>query len=142
MVIGPAGSEGFLASLMRGDDVGTLLLPDGSPLPSRKHWIAYTLKPQGRIVVDAGARRALEQRHSSLLPAGVVSVTGAFGVGDAVSVVGEDGEEFARGLARYSAAEVVQLAGGHSGQIEERIGNHAGDEVVHRDDMVLTATRA
>jgi len=142
VVIGPAASSGFLDALMRGDDVGTLLLPDGSPLPSRKHWIAYTLKPQGRIVVDACACRALEQRHASLLPAGVVSVAGSFGVGDAVSIVNESGQELARGLARYSADEVGQLAGGHSQQIAERIGNHTGDEIVHRDDIVLTKNGA
>lgn len=142
VVIGPAGSRGFLASLMEGRDVGTLLLPDGSPLPSRKHWIAYTLKPKGAIVVDDGARRALEKRKSSLLPAGIVSVTGAFSVGDSVSIVTGGGEEFARGLARYTAAEVMQLAGGQSQQIEERIGSHAGDEVVHRDDLVLMTSRS
>lgn len=138
VAIGPAASAGFLDALMRGQDVGTLLLPHGSPLPSRKHWIAYTLKPRGRIVVDAGARRALEKRNSSLLPAGVVSVTGSFNVGDAVSIVSEDGTELARGLARYGAADVKLLAGGHSQQILERIGSHAGDEIVHRDDIVLT----
>lgn len=138
VAIGPAASADFLDALMRGEDVGTLLLPHGSPLPSRKHWIAYTLKPRGRIVVDAGARRALEKRNSSLLPAGVVSVAGSFKVGDAVSIVAEDGTELARGLARYGADDVRSLAGGHSQQIAERIGNHAGDEIVHRDDIVLT----
>lgn len=138
VVVGPAASSAFLEQLMTGDDVGTLLLPHGSPLPSRKHWIAYTLKPQGRIVVDAGACRALEQRKSSLLPAGVVSTTGSFQVGDAVSIVSESGKEIARGLARYGADEVSLLAGGHSHQIAERIGTHTGDEIVHRDDIVLT----
>ncbi|MBW2214725.1 MAG: glutamate 5-kinase, partial [Deltaproteobacteria bacterium] len=75
---------------------------------------------------------------SSLLPAGVVSATGSFKVGDAVSIVSESGKELARGLARYSADEVSRLAGSHSHQIAERIGNHAGDEIVHRDDIVLT----
>lgn len=138
VVIGPAASQAFLEELMQGEDVGTLLLPHGSPLPSRKHWIAYTLKPRGRIVVDAGACRALEKRHSSLLPAGVVAVTGSFKAGDAVSIISESGIELARGLARYGAEEVRLLAGGHSQQIAERIGSHVGDEVVHRDDIVLT----
>lgn len=139
VAVGPAASSDFLEALMEGDDVGTLLLPHGSPLPSRKHWIAYTLKPQGRIVVDAGARRALQKRNSSLLPAGVVSVTGTFNVGDAVAIVDQAGVELARGLARYGAEEVRLLAGGQSAQIVERIGNHVGDEIVHRDDIVLTA---
>lgn len=138
VAIGPAASEDFLDRLVRGEDVGTLLLPHGSPLPSRKHWIMYTLKPQGRIVVDEGACRALAQRNSSLLPAGVVSVTGSFNVGDAVSIVSEAGVEVARGLARYDAVDVERLAGGHTQQIAERVGNHLGDEIVHRDDIVLT----
>ena len=138
VAIGPAASADFLDKLVRGEDVGTLLLPHGSPLPSRKHWIAYTLKPRGRIVVDQGACRALVQRNSSLLPAGVVSVTGSFVVGDAVSIVSEEGTEVARGLARYDAGDVKLLAGGHTQQIAERVENHLGDEVVHRDDIVLT----
>lgn len=142
VAIGPAASAHFLDALMQGQDVGTLLLPNGSPLPSRKHWIAYTLKPRGRIVVDAGARSALVKRNSSLLPAGVVSVSGSFNVGDAVSIVSEDGTELARGLARYGAEDVKLLAGGQSQQIAERIGSHTGDEIVHRDDIVLTKKRA
>ncbi|NOQ84895.1 MAG: glutamate 5-kinase [Myxococcales bacterium] len=137
VVVGPAASSHFLDELMQGDDVGTLLLPHGSPLPSRKHWIAYTLKPQGRIVVDAGACRALEQRQASLLPAGVVSTTGSYKAGDSVLIVSESGKEVARGLARYGADAVNRLAGGQSRQIAERIGTHAGDEIVHRDDIVL-----
>jgi glutamate 5-kinase len=137
VVVGPAASSRFLDELMQGDDVGTLLLPHGSPLPSRKHWIAYTLKPQGRIVVDAGACRALEQRYASLLPAGVVSTTGSYKAGDAVLIVSESGKEVARGLARYGADAVNRLAGGQSRQIAERIGTHVGDEIVHRDDIVL-----
>ncbi len=138
VAIGPAASADFLHRLVGGDDVGTLLLPHGSPLPSRKHWIAYTLKPQGRIVVDEGARLALARRKSSLLPAGVVSVSGTFKVGDAVSIVSESGAELGRGLARYAASDVSRLAGGQSEQISERVDNHVGDEIVHRDDIVLT----
>ena len=137
VVIGPAGSMGFLDSLMSAEDVGTLLLPHGAPLPSRKHWIAYTLKPRGSVVIDKGACRAVVERNSSLLPAGVVRVTGSFRAGDAVSIVDESGRELARGLARYTAAEVSRLAGGRSTEIADRIGNHVGDEVVHRDDLAL-----
>lgn len=140
VAIGPAASADFLARLLEGEDVGTLLLPHGSPLPSRKHWIAYTLKPKGTIVVDRGACRALEQRNSSLLPAGIVSVTGSFKAGDAVSIVNEAGVELARGLARYDSGDVKVLAGGQSRQIAELVGSHVGDEVVHRDDIVLTKT--
>ena len=137
VAVGPAASEAFLGALLDGQDVGTLLLPHGSPLPSRKHWIAYTLKTQGNVVVDGGACKALIERKSSLLPAGVVSVNGAFQVGDAIAIVSENGDEVARGLVRYNASDVGRLAGVRSEEIADRIGNYAGDEIVHRDDLAL-----
>ncbi len=96
------------------------------------------LEIEERKSVDEGARRALQQRNSSLLPAGVISVAGSFTVGDSVSIVSEAGIELARGLARYDAGDVKLLAGGHSQQIADRVANHLGDEIVHRDDIVLT----
>lgn len=137
VVIGPAASRDFLSALLEGEDVGTLLLPHGAPLPSRKHWIAYTLKPRGRVVIDDGACTALRERNSSLLPAGVLSVEGNFAAGDAIAIIDQAGGEVARGLARYGASDIRLLAGGSSAEIADRIGNHVGDEVVHRDDLAL-----
>jgi glutamate 5-kinase len=137
VVIGDARQEGTLEAILRGEDIGTLFLPAGARLASRKHWIAYTLKPRGSVVVDAGAARALVEHKRSLLPAGVVGVHGDFEPGDAVRVVDGTGAELARGLSRYSAKDVARLAGAKSEEIEARIGGYGGDEIVHRDDMVV-----
>ena len=112
-------------------------MPKGSPLASRKHWIAYTLKPRGAVIVDEGAARAVRERQSSLLPVGVLGVRGDFAQGDPVSVLGPDGREVARGLTRYAMPDVARLAGARAAEIEARLGHYAGDAVVHRDDLVV-----
>jgi glutamate 5-kinase len=129
--------EGIIASALAGDEVGTLFLPEGSGLNRRKHWIAFTLRPSGRIVVDEGAREVLLKRGKSLLPSGVVSVEGRFERGGCVRVCDPEGKEFARGLSDYSSVEIARLAGRKSSEIEEILGYRYGDVVVHRDNLVL-----
>jgi glutamate 5-kinase len=138
VVIARADEEEVLARVVAGEEVGTLFLPQGARLASRKHWIAFTLKPEGAVIVDSGAVQAVATGKRSLLPAGVVGVRGDFEPGDAVLIVGPDGKEVARGLARYGALDVSRLAGAKTAEIEERIGRHAGDEIIHRDDLVVT----
>jgi len=137
VLIGDAGDPDLLARIVAGEDVGTLFLPQGTRLASRKHWIAYTLKPQGTIVIDDGAARAIGGGKSSLLPAGVIGVRGDFEPGQSVRIEGRDGREVARGLARYGAAEVCRLAGASSKESQARLGRHAGDAIVHVDDLVI-----
>jgi glutamate 5-kinase len=122
-------------------DVGTLLVADGDPLAHRKHWIAHTLRPQGTLQVDAGAERAVVHAGRSLLPSGVRAVEGRFGVGDCVRVVGPGGLEIARGLTNYGTADATKIAGAQTKEIAERLGYKGSDEIVHRDDLVVTATR-
>lgn len=136
VVIADARHDGVVARILRGEDVGTLFLPQGAALASRKHWIAFTLKPRGAVLVDGGAAAAVALHKKSLLPAGVVGVRGDFEPGDAVRIVGPDGREIARGLARYGTRDVARLAGARTSDIEMRIGRYGGDEIVHRDDMV------
>ena len=114
----------------------TWFLPSATPGAARKQWIAGTLKPRGTLRVDAGAERALAGGRS-LLPAGVTAVDGPFGRGDAVSVVAADGREIARGLTAYPADEAAQIVGRRSGDIPEILGYSGGDEIIHRDDLVL-----
>ena len=133
----PGRESGILTRALGGDDVGTLFLPEKARLSSRKHWIAYSSKPSGRLVVDAGALVALTERGKSLLPAGVLEVQGAFGMGDVISLVTADGREFARGLAGYRSEDVARLCGRQSSDIEHTLGYKYLDEVVHRDDLVL-----
>ncbi len=137
VVIADARESDILAQVIDGEDVGTLVLPDGSPLASRKHWIAYTLKPRGKLLLDAGAEAAVRSTGCSLLPAGIIGVQGEFAVGDAVSIVTPTGAELARGLVRYDSGDVRRVAGARGSQIEGLLGYHSGDVIVHRDDLVL-----
>ncbi len=126
-----------VSSIVDGEEVGTVFRPRLGRLQSRKQWIAYALKPAGRITVDDGARRALTAGGKSLLPSGIVAVEGEFGAGEAVAVLGSDGREFARGLVAYSAGEIARIRGRRSSEVEELLGYRSVDEVVHRDDLVL-----
>jgi glutamate 5-kinase len=126
-----------VSSLLEGEDAGTAFWPSVGRLQSRKHWIAYALKPAGRLVVDAGARRALTDGKKSLLPSGVKRVEGRFGAGEPVSVADEAGAEFARGLCAFDSDEVERIAGKRSAELEAALGYRSAEEVIHRDDLVL-----
>ena len=114
----------------------TWFLADGSPVTARKQWIAGMLKPSGELLVDEGAARALRQGRS-LLPAGVVKVSGRFDRGDAVIVRDPSGREIARGLAAYSSMDAERMCGRQSRELEELLGYRGRDEMIHRDDLVL-----
>jgi glutamate 5-kinase len=113
-------------------------IPAAEPRTARKRWIASTLNPMGALTVDAGAAAAL-RRGTSLLPAGVVAVEGEFERGDAVAVKSRDGRELARGLCAYSSADARAIAGHKSGEIEAILGYRGRDEMIHRDDLVVSA---
>jgi glutamate 5-kinase len=116
---------------------GTLVLPLADRLTSRKHWIAFTLRPQGALHLDAGAVAALRDGGRSLLPSGVTLVEGTFGGGDCVRCLAPDGGEVARGLVNYSSAELRRIQGAHTRDIDRILGYKISDEVIHRDDMVI-----
>ena len=98
--------ENVLLKIADGDNIGTMLTADKEPLTARKQWLAGALAVAGRLVIDAGAVRALAE-CGSLLPVGVVRLEGHFGRGDVVSIVSESGREVGRGLAEYSLAEAA-----------------------------------
>ena len=141
-IIAPGREAGVLQRVVQGGDVGTLFQPSVDRLASRKHWIAFNLRPSGRLWLDEGATDALRGRGRSLLPSGIRRVEGRFSRGDAVSICDARGHEFARGLAGYSAAETRRIAGRHSGDIETALGYKYSDVVVHRDDLVVLAAIA
>jgi glutamate 5-kinase len=137
-ILAPGKQTGIIAAILAGEEVGTVFLPAKDGLMNRrKHWIAYTLRPTGKLLVDAGARKALLENGTSLLPSGITGVEGRFERGSCVRVCGPDGVEIARGLSDYSSGEVARLAGHKSSKIEEILGYRYGDEVVHRDNLVL-----
>jgi glutamate 5-kinase len=127
----------ILHQILKGKEIGTLILPKRDALSSRKHWIAFNLKPKGEVIVDDGAKKAIVQKGKSLLPSGVVKVRGSFDRGDAVSCLGPRGKEFARGLVNYSVSELEKIKGLRSEKIEKVLGYKYSDEVVHRDDLVV-----
>ena len=118
-------------------DRATLFLPRGEPRSARKAWIAGAVNPSGVVVVDDGAVRAL-RRGTSLLPAGVVAVEGSFERGDPIIIRTRAGAEAARGLSAYSSTDILRIAGHKSGEIAEILGYRGRDEIIHRDDLVVT----
>lgn len=132
----------ILTAIFSGEDAGTLFLPRETPLNARKAWIANTLKPRGKVVVDAGAAEAMTRRGKSLLASGIRAVEGEFARGHPVSIVDEGGRELARGLVSYDATDLVRIAGRRSEEILRVLGFAYG-EAVHRDDLaVLTSGMA
>ncbi len=140
------GSDVYIASghetdalyrLAIGEHLGTLFPARTSRMESRKRWMISGLATKGAIVVDAGAARALVERKTSLLPAGVREVQGAFKRGDAVSITTENGAALACGITNYASHDVTAIAGLRSDRIEATLGYQYGSEVVHRNNLVL-----
>jgi glutamate 5-kinase len=135
-VIADAARPGIVQSAVAGDNgVGTVFRPRPRRLPARKLWIAFAVASAGTLVVDDGARRALVDGDASLLPAGVVSVTGRFDIDAAVEIAGPDGLVFAKGLVRHSAERISSWAGRRSADLPDGV----PPEIVHRDDLVVLA---
>jgi glutamate 5-kinase len=132
-VIAAADAPEVISGAIEGRAVGTAFLPRAERLSSRKLWIAFARGAEGRIVVDDGARRALCRDYRSLLPAGVQGVEGSFDVDDAVEIVDAGGTPFAKGLVRYPAAVLRDVAGRRTSELAEGLPH----EVVHRDDLVV-----
>ncbi len=128
---------GILSQLLDGEEVGTYFLPARNRMNARKHWIAFTKKPRGKLRLDAGAHKALVERGKSLLPSGIATMEGVFERGDAIRLCDLDGTEFARGVTNYSSAELERIKGKKSSEIEAILGYKYNDEIVHRNNMVL-----
>lgn len=128
----------ILSRIFSGEEIGTYFLPAQSKLTAKKHWIAFSKKPRGKLLIDEGGQRAVIKQGKSLLPSGICGVDGSFERGDAVRLCNRDGEEFARGVISYSLAEMLQIMGKQSSEIENILGYKYRDEVVCRDNLVLT----
>jgi glutamate 5-kinase len=138
VIIANGREPGSLAKIVAGELVGTVFLAQGQALPAWKRWIGYTAQPRGWLVLDAGARRAVENQGRSLLAIGVVDAAGKFKKGDIVALRDAQGAEFARGLTNYSAEEILRIKGLKTEQIAVTLGYCPYDEVIHRDNMAVT----
>lgn len=138
VVVARASRTGVVEDILAGEDIGTLFPRHGATLRARHHWIMYTLKPQGDVLLDEGAARAVKTGRSSLLPVGVLGVRGEFHPGDAIRLVTAEGNEIGRGLARLGSSDVARAAGKKGSALVLVLGE-AGDGavVVHRDDLVV-----
>ncbi len=137
-VIAGGKSIGILDQILTGQFTGTYFAPSGAArLSGRGRWLAFGRKPQGRLVVDDGAREALVARNKSLLPAGVRRVEGNFIKGDVVEVAGTDERAFARGLVSYGADVLEQIKGLKTSQIRELLGELEYEEAIHRDNLAV-----
>ena len=125
-------------ALKRGVSVGTLLTTDKQPQPARKQWLASLLYPKGAVTLDDGAVRGISDLGRSLLPVGVVDVSGDFVRGDLVRCLDAEGQEIARGLCNYSAVEARKLLGRTSTEIESILGFGGDEELIHRDNLITT----
>lgn len=136
-VICSGREEDVLVRLSQGQNMGTLLYAENVPFNARKQWLAGQLKVRGELVLDQGALQVLSQSGRSLLPVGVTAVSGDFNRGDLVSIKSASGNEVARGLVNYSAADAAKIIGQSSDQIFKLLGYCDDDELVHRDNLVL-----
>ncbi len=123
--------------IYKGKSVGTLFWAGPEKIKKRKHWIAHTLKPSGKITIDSGAEKAILSRGKSLLPAGVIKVEGKFEFGNAVRILGEDGKEIARGLVNYNFRDLDSIMGMRTSAVRKIFGDNFYNEVIHRDDLAL-----
>ena len=131
-------NSGILTAVTQGVEVGTLLTASQQPLAARKQWLAGHLQVKGQLVLDAGAVKVLQQQGRSLLAVGVTQVKGQFTRGDLVSCVDADGREIARGLVNYNSAEAARIQGQGTEYIAEILGYREDDELIHRDNMVVS----
>lgn len=120
-----------------GEQVGTYFHPAAERRATRFLWLEYATSIRGAVAVDAGARKALQQRGSSLLAAGVVDLAGEFMAGDPVEVRDENGTVFARGIVNFDAADLDGMRGRSTAELAAELGEEFGREVIHRDDLVL-----
>jgi len=137
MVLCHGRAEDAVVRAARGERIGTFFKPASSKMEARKRWMLSGISQRGQVTVDAGAAGALVEDHRSLLPAGIQSVAGEFNRGESIYVVDSTGNKIACGIANYAARDIAKIQGLRSDRIEETLGFHYGQEVVHRNNLVL-----
>lgn len=133
------GAEPFrIQQIFTGQPVGTVFLSSQAVVSSRKRWIAYGPQVTGELIVDSGAERALIKQGKSLLPSGIVELSGDFEEGDLVKIINLEHSELGRGLTNYGREQLQKIIGKKCAEIEMILGFKTADEVIHRDNLVIT----
>jgi glutamate 5-kinase len=139
MIIAKGDKPNILLKLFCGQKQGTYFIPHKQRLTSRKCWIAYSLKPKGVIKIDDGAVKAILKNGKSLLPSGIIAVNSHFDVGAAVEFQNQRNESLGIGLVNYSSADIDKIKGLKSNRIKQVLGHKSYDEIIHRDNLAITA---
>ncbi|MFC1501453.1 glutamate 5-kinase [Elusimicrobiota bacterium] len=134
-VIAKGTESNIISRIVNGEQIGTTFVPSKA-MCARKSWIAFGPKCKGKISIDDGAVKALTEKGKSLLPSGITSVNGKFGVGDTISIVDSKHKEIARGLTYYSSKDIEKMKGKKSEEIKKILPHHNFEEIVHRDNLV------
>lgn len=129
--------EGIIEDILKGKECGTIFVAKESKLNSRKRWIMYNLKDKGEIIIDEGAKTAILHKGKSLLPCGILDVRGKFEEGDAVIVKDIQGIKLAKGLVDYSKRDLLKIKGKQTHQIAKILGYEYGEEIIHRDNLIV-----
>jgi glutamate 5-kinase len=137
-VIAHGRRKNVIMDIVSGKEIGTRFEASRMTMKARKRWIAFSIKSKGAVKVDKGAENALVGGNKSLLPGGVTGVQGKFSGGDVVDVLTHDGRVIARGMTNYSSEEIEKIKGQKTGRIEGILGHKDYDEVIHRDNLVIT----
>jgi glutamate 5-kinase len=138
MIIAGGKNPGILDDIVSGTYRGTYFQPGPRRFNSRQCWISFTLKPQGAVILDTGATRAILDKGKSILPIGIIDVEGGFNVGAAVEIRDDQGRVLGKGLVNYSSQDIRCIMGLNSSRIPEILGSKPYDDVIHRDNLALT----
>lgn len=136
MVIARGDEDGTIRSILRGEEIGTLFPAREAHLRARKSWLAFGQRLTGELMVDDGCVSAMKH-GASILAVGVTDVYGDFSAGETVRVLSSSGQEIARGIAAYSAADVARLMGHQTADFQNLVADGVSEEIIHRDNMVL-----
>ncbi|MEM9587159.1 MAG: glutamate 5-kinase [Planctomycetota bacterium] len=137
VIIGPGRDGQVLDKIVAADPVGTLVMPQGKVVRGRRRWIGAAADVSGRLTLDEGATKAIEQQGRSLLPIGVTDVSGNFPRGSVVALDAPDGREIARGLSNYRSSELLKIIGRNSSEVPELLGHRSYECVIHRNNLTL-----
>ena len=137
VVIASGRLDNSIVNLVSGENIGTLFPATNSKLESRKRWMLSGLSNKSQIIIDSGAIHAISNQNGSLLAAGITKIEGSFERGDIVSLFDNTITQVACGITNYDSRELSKIKGHHSHEIAEILGHHYGDEIIHRNNMVL-----
>ncbi len=137
MIIAHGREENVLSRIIRGEKIGTIFVGEGHPLGSRKRWIAFSMKNKGIIRIDDGAVQALRFNKKSLLPSGIIEISGKFDSGDAVEIVDANDQQIGKGIVNYNVQELQLIMGKKTREIRSILGGTYFDEVINRDDLII-----